>query len=114
MELTQLKLSLKGKLETIKKLDETILDMLKKSEDIEQEIKSTSEFVSEIHGGIAAIDDTLKKIEEKKVVIPKENAENTPVSSPNSIYITRVKLPKLEVCESSGMPLKVQYIKMKL
>ena len=31
LELTQLKLSLKGKLETIKKLDETILDMLKKS-----------------------------------------------------------------------------------
>ena len=84
MELTQLKLSLKGKLETIKKLDETILDMLEKGEDIEQEIESSSEFVSEIHGGIAAIDNALKKIE-KKVVVPKEDAENTPVSSPNTV-----------------------------
>ena len=123
VELTQLKLSLKGKLETIMKLDETILDMLEKSEDIEQEIESSSEFVSDIHGGIAAIDNALKKIEEKKLAVPKENAENTPVSSPNSIYNTRVKLPKLEVRKFSGKiqdwqefwePLKALYIKMKL
>ena len=56
MDLTQLKLTLKEKIETIKKLDEAILDMLEKS----------SEIISEIYGGLALIDNALKKLDEKK------------------------------------------------
>ena len=55
------KVSIKGKIETIKKLNEVILDMLEQQEDVESEIETSSEFTSEIYGGLAAIDDVLKK-----------------------------------------------------
>ena len=101
VELSQLKLTLKEKIETIKKLDEAILDMLEKQEDVESEIETSSEFISEIYGGLAAIEDALKKIDENKSSeVPVEITTATNVSQ-NSHY-TRVKLPKLEVRKFSG------------
>ncbi len=63
----RLKLTLTEKIETIKKLDEAIIDMLENSEDVESEIETSSEFISEVYGGLAAIDDALKKLNEKKI-----------------------------------------------
>ena len=91
------------KIETIKKLDDTITDLLEKKEDVEQEIEASSEFISEIYGGLAMIDDASKKLDEKKSYVPVELATET-VSHTNSHISTstRVKLPKLEVRKFSG------------
>ena len=70
VELAQLKLTLTEKIETIKKLDDTIIGLLEKKEDVEQEIEASSEFISEIYGGLAMIDDALKKLDEKKSYVP--------------------------------------------
>ena len=64
VELAKLKLTLTEKIETIKKLDDTIIDLLERKEDVEQEIEA-SEFISEIYGGLATMDDALKKLDEK-------------------------------------------------
>ena len=103
VELAQLKLTLTEKIETIKKLDDSIIDLLEKKENVEQEIEAPSEFISEIYGGLAAIDDALKKLDEKKSYVPVEQATET-VSHTNSHICTstRVKLPKLEVRKFSG------------
>ena len=63
VELARLKLTLTEKIETIKKLDEAIIDMLENSKDVESEIETSSEFISEVYGGLAAIDDALKKLD---------------------------------------------------
>ena len=100
VELAQLKLTLTEKIETIKKPDESIVDLLGKSEDVESEIETSLEFVTEVYGGIAAIDDALKKLDKKKLGVPVESAET--VSQSNTSNNTKVKLPKLEVRKFSG------------
>ena len=100
VELAQFKLTLTEKIETIKKLDESIVDLLEKSEDVESEIETSSEFITEVYGGIAAIDDALKKLDKKKLDVPVESAET--VSQNNASNNTKVKLPKLEVRKFSG------------
>ena len=75
VELAQLKLTLTEKIETIKKLDESIVDLLEKSEDVESEIETSSEFVTDVYGGIAAIDDPLKKLDKKKLNVPVGSTE---------------------------------------
>ena len=67
VELMRLKLTLTEKNETIKKLDEAIIDMLENSEDVESEIETSSEFISEVYGGLAAIDERVEKIEREKI-----------------------------------------------
>ena len=100
VELAQLKLTLVEKIETIKKLDDSIIDLLEKKEDIE--IETSSEFISEIHGGLAAIEDAVKKLDQKKSVVPVEQSENISHTNLNASNNTRVKLPKLEVRKFSG------------
>ena len=95
-----MKLTLTEQIETIKKLDESIVDLLEKSEDVESEIETSSEFVTEVYGGIAAIDDALKKLDKKKLDVPVESAET--VSQSSGSNNTEVKLPKLEVRIFSG------------
>ena len=53
-----------------------MIDLLEKKEDIENEIETSSEFISEIHGGLAAIEDAVKKLHQKKSVVPVELSEN--------------------------------------
>ena len=60
----------------------------------------SSEFVTEVYGGIAAIDDAYKKLDKKKLDVPVESAET--ISQSNASNNTKVKLPKLEVRKFSG------------
>jgi hypothetical protein len=98
VELTRLKLTLMEKIETIKKLDEAIIDMLENSEDVESEIETSSEFISEVYGGVAAIDDALKKLD----VPVEQSAKNVSHSNSSISNNTKVRLPKLEVRKFSG------------
>ena len=100
VELALLQLTLTEKIETIKKLDESIVDLLEKSEDVESEIETSSEFITEVYGGIAVIDNALKKLDKKKLDVPVESAET--VSQSDASNNTKVKLPKLEVRKFSG------------
>ncbi len=77
--------------------------MLENSEDVESEIETSSEFISEVYGGLAAINDALKKLNEKKLDVPVEQSAGNVSHSNSSISNnTKVRLPKLEVRKFSG------------
>ena len=96
VELTQLKLTLKEKTETISRLDELIIESLEAEEDIENEIEETSNVKAEIYGGIAAIDQTLQKVKSKNETYNVHERETTRPS------LSHVKLPELKTKKFSG------------
>ena len=74
--LTQLKLTLTEKIETISRLDEQILELTEEEDAIEREIEESSEIKNEIHGGIAAIDCTLRQ-QSKTLTSPEANDQGS-------------------------------------
>ena len=97
--LTQVKMTLNEKIETIKKLDEQILDLLEKQEDIDGEIKTSSEVTDDLYGGIAVIDDAIRRFEADENSAQAEHAASKQETRPGN---PRVKLPKLEVRKFNG------------
>ena len=96
--LAQLKLTLLEKIETIRRLDEQMLEGLEK-EDIEREIEESSEVKDEIYGGIAAIEELLAHQKEPHHSHGHQN-ESAPTSKPT--HPVRIRLPKLEVRKFAG------------
>ena len=84
-KLSQLKLSLQGKLETLKLLDGEMVDLVEEK-DLNSEIEQADAFKEGIYTAVIKID---KRVNNVCVPIPEDSADPAPRSN------DRVKLPKL-------------------
>ena len=98
-KLTALKSLLIEKLETTKKLDETILEIAK-SRELEKEIEDSGEFCEHVYSILAKID--LRLEEGKHGVCKQTPVTNQEISNTGNTESAKVKLPKIELKSFSG------------
>ncbi|KAK2549503.1 hypothetical protein P5673_030047, partial [Acropora cervicornis] len=98
-KLTALKSLLIEKLETTKRLDETILEIAK-SRELEKEIEDSREFCEHVYSILAKID--LRLEEGKHGVCKQTPVTNQEISNTGNTKSAKVKLPKIELKSFSG------------
>ena len=102
--LLQLHASLKDRLETLKKSDDEILDVLSENDDsseddIVREVEEAGDLAAEIHKVLIAIEQLLKTKEPPKAAQAQGSAPSAAISSAGHV---RVRLPKVEVTKFTG------------
>ncbi|XP_044167490.1 uncharacterized protein LOC114973695 [Acropora millepora] len=98
-KLTALKTLLTEKLETTKRLDETILEIAK-SRELEKEIEDPGEFCEHVYSILAKTD--LRLEEGKHGVCKQTPVTNQEISNTGNTESAKVKLPKIELKSFSG------------
>ncbi|XP_044167481.1 uncharacterized protein LOC114949922 [Acropora millepora] len=98
-KLTTFKTLLTEKLETTKRLDETILEIAK-SRELEKEIEDPGEFCEHVYSILAKTD--LRLEEGKQGVCKQTPVTNQEISNTGNTESAKVKLPKIELKSFSG------------
>ena len=100
--LKQFKIVLTEKLETLTKLDDEILELIKE-EEIEDEIAESGDFRASIHEAIIKIDNAFKKAENKELfTAPSSSANSAFNTASNEAAKVTTKLPKLTIKPFAG------------
>ena len=100
--LKQLKIVLTEKLETLTKLDDEILELIKE-EEIEDEIAESRDFRASIHEAIIKIDNAFRKAENKELFTgPSSSANSASNTASNEAAKVTTKLPKLTIKPFAG------------
>ena len=115
-KLSQQKIILREKLDTLKSLDEKILELVddeNEEESIEHEVTEASEITDKITWALVRIDSTLKSLQINSPITSNPSTSSGNVSlSPQSGLASnseiRAKLPKLEMKKFNGRPTEWQ------
>ena len=109
-KLLQLKITLNEKLETLKNLDEQILESCK-DDDIEAEILEAGSFREQVHECLIKIDEVLLvTVQETPPTSTQDNASESHSSHNSSFSEPKIKakIPKLSLKKFNGNPLHWQ------